>query len=70
MTLHFLGMIQVAKEMNLGRTAVGRWTDQHKAELLGQSGIGKPLTSESQKSSTQPTSGTWPVLNPTPPSSV
>jgi transposase len=44
-----LGMNQVAKEMNVGRTAVGRWADQYKAELLGQSGIGKPLTSEQQR---------------------
>lgn len=44
-----LAVNQVAKEMNVGRTAVGRWADQYKAELLGQSGIGKPLTSEQQR---------------------
>jgi transposase len=40
---------QIAKEMNVGRTAVGRWSAQYKAELLGQAGIGKPLTLEQQK---------------------
>ena len=44
-----LAVTTVVKEMNVGRTAVVRWVAQYKAELLGQSGIGKPLTSEQQK---------------------
>ena len=39
----------VVKEMNVGRTAVVRWVDQYKAELLGHSGMGKPLTTEQQR---------------------
>ena len=39
----------VAKQMNVGHTAVRRWSEQYKAELLGHSGIGKPLTLEQQK---------------------
>jgi len=44
-----LAVATVAKQMNVGRTAVRRWADQYQAELLGQSGIGKPLTSEQQR---------------------
>ncbi len=44
-----LSVAQVAKEMNVGRTAVDRWSAQYKAELLGEAGLGKPLTIEQQK---------------------
>ena len=40
---------QIVKDMRVGRTAVCRWVAQYKAELLGQAGIGKPLTAEQQK---------------------
>jgi transposase len=35
--------------MDLGETAVRRWVQQYEAELSGQPGIGKPLTSEQQR---------------------
>jgi transposase len=44
-----LGVAQVCKDMQLGETAVRRWLGQHQAELSGQPGIGKPLTSEQQR---------------------
>ncbi|GHU34423.1 transposase [Betaproteobacteria bacterium] len=44
-----LTVSQVCRDMNLGETAVRRWLAQVDAELLGQSGIGKPLTAEQQR---------------------
>ena len=44
-----LSIAQVVKDMNIGRTAVCRWTEQYRAEQLGKSGIGKPLTVELQR---------------------
>ena len=35
--------------MGIGRTAVSRWIDQYRAEQLGKTGIGKPLTAEQQR---------------------
>ncbi|AKF43760.1 IS3 family transposase [Pseudomonas fragariae (ex Marin et al. 2024)] len=39
----------VCLDMNLSDTAVRRWIEQYKAELLGAPGIGKPLTNEQQR---------------------
>ncbi|MBD8203285.1 IS3 family transposase [Pseudomonas viridiflava] len=39
----------VCLDMNLSDTAVRRWVEQYKAELLGGPGIGNPLTSEQQR---------------------
>ncbi|WP_159995691.1 MULTISPECIES: IS3 family transposase [unclassified Pseudomonas] len=39
----------VCLDMNLSDTAVRRWVEQYRAELLGGPGIGKPLTSEQQR---------------------
>jgi len=44
-----IAIAQVVKEMNVGRTAVQRWSDQYREEQLGQPGIGKPLTIEQQR---------------------
>ena len=44
-----LSIAQVIKDMNIGRTAVNRWVEQYRAEQLGKSGIGKPLTVELQR---------------------
>jgi len=44
-----LSISQVCQDMNLGETAVRRWLKQMGAEQAGQSGIGKPLTSEQQR---------------------
>lgn len=44
-----IAIAQIVKNMRVGRTAVCRWVAQYKAELLGQAGIGKPLTAEQQK---------------------
>jgi transposase len=44
-----LGVSQVCRDLNIGDTAVRRWVQQYEAEQLGQTGIGKPLTSEQQR---------------------
>lgn len=44
-----MGIPAVAKDMNLGPTAIRRWVAQYKAERSGQAGIGKPLTAEQQR---------------------
>ena len=44
-----LGITQVAKEMNIGLSALRRWANQYRAEQLGQPGIGKPITAEQQR---------------------
>jgi transposase len=44
-----LTIVQVCKDLNIGETAVRRWVQQYEAEQLGQTGIGKPLTSEQQR---------------------
>ena len=44
-----INVSQIAKDMNIGETAIRRWVKQYQAEQLGQAGIGKPLTSEQQR---------------------
>lgn len=44
-----LTVAQVCRDLSIGETAVRRWIQQYEAEQLGQSGIGKPLTSEQQR---------------------
>ena len=44
-----LSVSQVCRDLNVGETAVRRWVQQYEAEQLGQTGIGKPLTSEQQR---------------------
>ncbi len=44
-----LSIAQVIKDMNIGRTAVNRWIEQYRAEQLGKTGIGKPITAEQQR---------------------
>jgi len=44
-----LSIAQVVKDMNIGRTAVRRWVEQYRAEQLGNTGIGKPITAEQQR---------------------
>lgn len=44
-----LSVLQVCRDLNIGDTAVRRWVQQYEAEQLGQTGIGKPLTSEQQR---------------------
>lgn len=40
---------QVARDLGIGETAIRRWVQQYEAEVLGQAGIGKPLTAEQQR---------------------
>jgi len=40
---------QVARDLGIGETAIRRWVQQYEAEVLGQTGIGKPLTAEQQR---------------------
>lgn len=44
-----LSVAQVCQDMTLGETQVRRWLKQYEAELSGQPGIGKPLTSDQQR---------------------
>jgi transposase len=44
-----LKISQVCRSMNLGETGVRRWIQQYEAELLGNPGIGKPLTADQQR---------------------
>jgi len=44
-----LSVSQVVNDMNIGRTAVRRWVEQYRAEQLGNTGIGKPITAEQQR---------------------
>lgn len=44
-----LSVAQVCRDMKLGETAVRRWLAQFDSEMLGQRGIGKPLTAEQQR---------------------
>jgi transposase len=44
-----IGITQVAQEMNISRTAVRTWVTQYRAELVGEAGLGKPLTVEQQR---------------------
>jgi len=44
-----LTISQVCRSMNLGETGVRRWIQQYEAELLGNPGIGKPLTADQQR---------------------
>jgi transposase len=48
-----LSVSQVCADMELGATAVRRWVAQAEAEQAGQAGIGRPLTSERQRT------GSW-----------
>lgn len=40
---------QVARDLGIGEAAIRRWVQQYEAEVLGQAGIGKPLTAEQQR---------------------
>lgn len=40
---------QVCRDLDLGETGVRRWLQQYESEMLGQVGIGKPLTTEQQR---------------------
>jgi transposase len=44
-----VGVSQIVKDMEIGETAVRRWVDQYRAEQLGQTGVGKPLSVELQR---------------------
>jgi DNA-binding transcriptional regulator LsrR (DeoR family) len=44
-----LSIVQVVKDLNIGRTTVTRWIEQYRAEQLGKTGIGKPITAEQQR---------------------
>lgn len=44
-----LGIAEVMETTHVGRTAINRWVTQYRAELNGQSGLGKPLTAEQQR---------------------
>ncbi|MDY7573894.1 IS3 family transposase [Actimicrobium sp. CCI2.3] len=44
-----LSISNVSKTMDVGPTAIRRWVTQHDAELRGEPGIGKPLTSDQQR---------------------
>ena len=44
-----LSVSQVCKDMGLGETNVRKWLKQYDAELVGQPGLGKPLTPEQQR---------------------
>jgi len=44
-----LSVGQVCIDMKQGENAVRRWLTQFEAEESGQSGIGKPLTTEQQR---------------------
>ena len=50
-----LSIAQVCKDMKLGQSAVRRWLGQFAAEQSGQSGIGKPLTTNRRASANQAT---------------
>ena len=39
----------VCKDLTIGESAVRRWIEQYEAELAGNPGVGKPLTSEGQR---------------------
>ncbi len=44
-----LSVAQVVKDMDIGRTAVNRWIEQYRAEQLGKTGIGEPITAKQQR---------------------
>jgi len=44
-----LSVQNVSESMSIGQTAIRRWLAQYDAEQGGQSGIGKPLTTEQQR---------------------
>jgi transposase len=44
-----LRITEVCRSMSVGESAVRRWVQQYEAELAGNTGIGKPLTSEQQR---------------------
>ena len=44
-----LSVQNVSESMDIGQTAIRRWLTQYGAELNGQPGIGKPLTTEQQR---------------------
>jgi transposase len=44
-----MSVAQVCRDLDLGETAVRRWVQQYEAEQLGETGIGKPLTTEQQR---------------------
>jgi transposase len=44
-----LSVQNVSESMSIGQSAIRRWLTQYGAEQNGQSGIGKPLTTEQQR---------------------
>lgn len=44
-----LSVAEVCHSMAIGETALRRWLAQYDLELVGQKGIGKPLTPEQQR---------------------
>lgn len=44
-----LSVQNISESMSIGQTAIRRWLAQYDAEQSGQSGIGKPLTTEQQR---------------------
>lgn len=44
-----LSVQNVSESMSIGQTAIRRWLAQYDEEQSGQSGIGKPLTTEQQR---------------------
>jgi transposase len=44
-----LSISNVSATMDVGPTAIRRWVAQHDAQLLGEQGIGKSLTSDQQR---------------------
>lgn len=44
-----LSVLDVMKSTGVGKTAIHRWVAQYRAEKMGQSGVGTPLTAEQQR---------------------
>ena len=44
-----LTQMQVCKDLSISQSALARWVKQYRAEVRGESGIGKPLTAEQQR---------------------
>jgi transposase len=44
-----LSITDVCRSMDLGETVVRRCIKQYESELIGQPGVGKPLTAEQQR---------------------
>lgn len=44
-----ISITQICRDNHLGQTAVHRWLKQYDAEMLGQVGIGLPITPEQRR---------------------